>query len=88
MITEQTHFTERASSLIDIILVSNPSSCILSAVGDPFLNQEIRFHCPVFIVFKFLKPHKNQLKDMFGNTKTVTMKTLKKSFVIQTGNPM
>ena len=55
MITEQTHFTERSSSLIGIILVSNPSSCILSGVGDPFLNQEIRFHCPVFIVFKIFK---------------------------------
>ena len=31
------------------------------------INQEIRFHCPVFIDFKFLKPHKNQLKDMFGD---------------------
>ena len=55
MITEQTHFTERSSSLIGIILVSNPSSCILSGVGDPFLNQEIRYHCPVFIVFKIFK---------------------------------
>ena len=78
MITEQTHFTERSSSLIDIILVSNPSSSILSGVGDLFLNQEIRFHCSIFIVFKFLKLHKSQLKDIFGNTKTVTMKTKEK----------
>ena len=80
MITEQTHFTERSSSLIDIILVSYPSSCILSAVVDPFLNQEIRFHCPVFIVFKFLKPHKKSIKRHVWKYKDGDYENLKEKF--------
>ena len=75
IITEQTHLTERSSSFIDIVLVSNPNSSIACGVGDPFLNQEIQFYCPIFIDFKFIKPHKNQFKGIFGKTKTVTMKT-------------
>ena len=53
IINEHTHFNERSSSLIDIILTSNPNSILLSGVGDPFLNQEIWYHCPMFSVFKF-----------------------------------
>ena len=59
IINEHIHFTERSSSLIDNILNSNPDSILLSGVGDPFLNQEIRYHCPIFSVFKFTKPHRN-----------------------------
>ena len=80
MITEQTHFIERASSLIDIFLVSYPSSCILSGVGDPFLNQEIQFHCPVFIVFKFLKPQKKSIKRHVWKYKDGDYENLKEKF--------
>ena len=55
-ISQSTHFTEHSSSLIDIILVSNKDNLILSGVADPFLNQDIRFHCPVYGVLKFSKP--------------------------------
>ncbi|MES9993745.1 MAG: hypothetical protein ABW098_17480, partial [Candidatus Thiodiazotropha sp.] len=51
-----THFTENSSSLIDILLVSNKTNLVLSGVGDPFLNQEVRYHCPIFGIFKFSKP--------------------------------
>ena len=80
MITEQTRFTERSSSLIDIILVSNPSSCILSGVGDPFLNQEIRFHCPFFIIFEFFKPHKKSIKRHVWKYKDGDYEILKETF--------
>lgn len=53
IITEPTHFTETSNSLIDLVLVSNPESILLSGVGDPFLGQEIRYHCPIFVVFKY-----------------------------------
>ena len=56
MITEPTHFTENSSSLLDIILVNNKNHVTTSGVGDPFLDQNIRYHCPVFGVFKFTKP--------------------------------
>ena len=55
-ISQPTHFTEHSSSLIDIILVSNKENLILSGVADPFLNQDVRFHCPVYGVLKFSKP--------------------------------
>ena len=55
-ITQPTHFTENSSSLIDILLVTNKTHLIVSGVGDPFLNQEIRYHCPIYGIFKFSKP--------------------------------
>ena len=58
-INEPTHFTEHSSSSIDLILVSNKDHLVLSGVGDPFLNQEVRYHCPIYGVFKFSKPKHN-----------------------------
>ena len=55
-IIQPTHFTENSSSLIDILLVNNKNYLIVSGVGDPFLNQEIRYHCPIYGIFKFSKP--------------------------------
>ena len=55
-ITEPTHYTERSEpSLIDLILVHNPDSLVASGVGDPFLEQNLRFHCPIFGLLKFPK---------------------------------
>ncbi|MEW8546337.1 MAG: endonuclease/exonuclease/phosphatase family protein [Candidatus Thiodiazotropha sp.] len=55
-ITEPTHFTENSNSLLDIILVSNKHSVITCGVGDPFLTQDIRYHCPIYGILKFTKP--------------------------------
>ena len=55
-INQPTHFTENSSSLIDILLVNNKTHLIVSGVDDPFLNQEIRHHCPIYGIFKFSKP--------------------------------
>ena len=52
-VDEATHFTENSSSLIDLLLVSNKYNLLLSGVGDPFLNQDVRYHCPVYGIFKF-----------------------------------
>ena len=51
-----THFTEHSSSLIDIILTNNGNHFLYTEVGDPFLNQEFRYHCPVFGILNFTKP--------------------------------
>ena len=56
LINEPTHFTENSSSMIDLILTSNRNSIILSGVGEPFLEQNIRYHCPVYCVLNFVKP--------------------------------
>ena len=55
-INQPTHFTEHSSSLIDILLVNNKDQLIVSGVGDPFLNQDVRYHCPIYGIFKFSKP--------------------------------
>ena len=56
MIVEPTHFTEHSSSIIDLIFASNKNSILLSGVGEPFLDQNVRYHCPVYFVLNF---HKN-----------------------------
>ena len=56
MIVEPTHFTDHSSSIIDLIFASNKNSILLSGVGDPFLDQNARYHCPVYFVLIF---HKN-----------------------------
>ena len=56
MINEPTHFTENSSSTIDLILTSNKNSIILSGVGEPFLEQNVRYHCPIYCVLYLIKP--------------------------------
>ncbi|MCG8046167.1 MAG: reverse transcriptase domain-containing protein [Candidatus Thiodiazotropha endolucinida] len=56
LINEPTHFTENSSSVIDLILTSNKNTVILSGVGEPFLEQNIRYHCPTYCVLNFTKP--------------------------------
>ena len=51
-IDEPTQFTEDTLSLIDIVLVNNKDHLLLSGVGDPFLNQELQYHCPVYGILK------------------------------------
>ena len=55
-ITEPTHYTERSASLIDLILTSNRNTIISSGVADPFLPQQVRYHCPIYGILNFCKP--------------------------------
>ncbi len=56
IIQEPTHYTESSRSLIDVFLVSSKESVCLSGVGDPFLEQNIRYHCPIFCCLNYDKP--------------------------------
>ena len=47
---------DKPTHFIDIVLVSNKYHVLLSGVGDPFLNQELRYHCPVYGILKYSKP--------------------------------
>ena len=49
-ITEPTHFTEHSSSLIDVVFTSDRSNILYSGVAEPFLHQDIRYHCPIYKV--------------------------------------
>lgn len=56
LIEEPTHYTESSESLIDLILARNPSNVITSGVYDTFVENPIRYHCPIICVLKFTKP--------------------------------
>ena len=56
LITEATHFTEKSSSLIDLIMVRNRNNILTSGVADPLLPNLTRYHCPVYIFLKFIRP--------------------------------
>ena len=55
LITEPTHYTESSSSIIDLGFTSNKTNIQSSGIGDTFLEQNIRYHCPVLFVFNFSK---------------------------------
>ena len=55
-IDEPTHYTEHSSSVIDLLFVSNKDHLIHSGVADAFFNQDLRYHCPIYGIFKFSKP--------------------------------
>ena len=56
MVKDPTHFTENSSSLIDLFLVKHPSRVAHCGVAEPFLEQNVRYHCPIFIILNYFKP--------------------------------
>ena len=55
-ISEPTHFTEHSSSLIDLLQLTKPNHLFFCGVGDPFLQQDVRYHCLIYGIFNFAKP--------------------------------
>ena len=84
-IGEPTHFTETSSSLIDLLLVNNNEHLILSGVVDPFLHQDIRYHCPVLEFLTFANPSVYLLNVAYGNMMMVIMKCQGKKHQLPTG---
>ena len=56
MVKDPTHFTEHSSSLIDLFLVKHPTRVAYCGVGEPFLDQNIRYHCPIVIILNYFTP--------------------------------
>ena len=52
LINEPTNFTESS----DLILVRNDTNMLTSGVLDSFIPERIRYHCPVIVLLKFLRP--------------------------------
>ena len=50
LMIESTHFTKSTSSLIDLFLKSDTQYILLSGMGVPFLEQNIRYYCPIYCV--------------------------------------
>ena len=61
IITEPTYITEHSSSLLDLIIVSNPFSILYSEVGPPLLNQT-RYHLPVIGLLHHDSSHNSSFK--------------------------
>ena len=55
MIMEPTHFTEHSFSIIDLMFAPDKNSILLSEVGEPFLDQNVRYRCLVYFVLNFTK---------------------------------
>ena len=36
--------------------MNNKESLIVNGVGEPFLQQNTRYHCPIYAIIKFSKP--------------------------------
>ncbi|MCG8046087.1 MAG: reverse transcriptase family protein, partial [Candidatus Thiodiazotropha taylori] len=62
LIDEPTHFTEQSASLIDLIIVRNSNNVLSSGVADPFIPGLMRYHCPVLVFLKFIRPKVNSYK--------------------------
>ena len=54
--TDPTHYTETSSSTFDLIFTSNTNNILLSGTGESVLEQNVRYHSPVYAVLNFLKP--------------------------------
>ena len=73
LIQEDTHFTENSSSLLDLILVRNSSNILTSGVVDSFIPDQIRFHCPILVILKFLHPSTKAFKDEYSITNVLSL---------------
>ena len=52
LISDDTHFREHSSSLLDLILVRNKENILMSGVVDLLIPEQIRYHCPVMGLLK------------------------------------
>ena len=69
LISEHTHFTEHASSMIDLILVRSNAHVLTSGVIDNFIPDQIRYHCPTIVLLKFLRPAMKTYRGRIWNNK-------------------
>ena len=72
-------------SVIDLLFVKNKDSILTAGVGEPCLDMHVRYHCPIFGVFNFLKPNYIHLKVKFGSVIMVTIVSLGEVYLKLTG---
>ena len=63
LVTEYTHFTENSSSLLDLIFVRNKSNVLKAGVLDTFIENQVRYHVPTSVIFKFFKKYPKTLQQ-------------------------
>ena len=58
LIREPTSITENSANLIDLLITNNPAIILKSDVIEPFLDVNIRYHCPIVAALQTIKhPH-------------------------------
>ena len=62
LISDDTHFTQHSSSLLDLILVRNKENILMSSVVDPLIPEQVRYLCPVMALLKFTPPRASSFK--------------------------
>ena len=62
LIDKPTSFTEHSSTLIDLFITNVPELIEHCDVGDPFLDVNVRYHCPIFGMLKITKPKISSFK--------------------------
>ena len=67
LIKEATHYTEYSTSFIDLIMVRNESNILTNGVADPFISDQIRYHCPTVVLLKFTRPTLRSYKPKIWN---------------------
>ena len=67
LITDATHFTEASNSLIDLIMVRNKNSVVTSGVVEPLFPHLKRYHCPILVLLKFIRPKVKTYKRKIWN---------------------
>ena len=67
LISDPTHFTENSSSLIDLILFRNSPNILTSGVAGTFIPDLTRYHCPIIVHRKFLRPQNKGFKRRIWN---------------------
>ena len=67
-INEPTHYTEHSASIIDLLLVSNKHSVLVTGVGEPCLDNRVRYHCPVLEYSIILNQNTSHSEGPFGCT--------------------
>jgi phospholipid N-methyltransferase len=84
LITEPTYVTEHSSSLLDLILVSNPLSVLFTDVGAPLLEQ-VRYHLPVIgLLHHSSKPSTSYKRKIFLSNQSSETET--KTHDVKYGN--
>ena len=76
------------SLLIDLFLTSDTQNILVSGVGVPFFEQNIRYHCPIYYVLSFdkmISPEFSRHVWLYdkGNYRSLSDEI----YILLTGNP-
>ena len=69
------------------LFLATDSNILLNGVGEPFLEQNVRYHCPIYCVLNFSKTKLLSILEKFSYIKEAIIRLLKMICKAQTGIP-